>query len=65
MVNNPDLGLPATILMPQTLDESGRMDLIGFVIAGQCIHDNIDAETYGHFALLVSAGRHFGQRAAL
>ena len=40
------------------------MNLIGFVVAGQCVHDDVDAATECHLALHLAAGHDRIERAA-
>src|SRR5687767_9755605 len=44
--------------LAQPFQDRRHVHLIGFVVAGQRIHDDVDAEAKGHLALPLAAGRH-------
>src|SRR5208283_3120310 len=46
---------PATPLMRQPLKQIPHMDLVGFVIASERVHHEIDAATEGELVLAVAA----------
>ena len=39
------------MLLPQSVEQCRDMDLIGFIVAGQHMHDQVDAKPQGNFAL--------------
>src|SRR5580700_8338221 len=48
-----------SLLLPQTLEQRRHMDLIGFVIAGQRVHDDVDAGAERKLALARLAFDHW------
>ena len=44
------------LLLPQPFEERRHMDLVRLVIAGERIHDEVDAEAFGRLALKFAAG---------
>src|SRR5882724_1609365 len=53
------------LLLPQPFDQSGRMNLVGLVVAGQRVHHDVDAGTEGEFALPRLARRQRQHRLAV
>src|SRR5664279_5511905 len=45
-----------TTLLPQPLEQRGHVHLVGLVVAGQRVHDDVDARAVGHLALRGIAG---------
>ena len=43
--------------LPQPFEEGGHVHLVGLVVAGQRVHDDVDADAVGEFAL-AWVGRH-------
>src|SRR5439155_717516 len=57
--------MPYCMLLPQPFDQSGRVDLVGLVVAGQRVHHDVDAGTEGEFALARFARRQRQHRLAV
>ena len=45
-------------LLPQPFEDAGHVHLVGFVVAGEGIHDDVDANAIGELALVFAAGDH-------
>ena len=41
--------------LPEPLEQCWHVHLIGFVVAGQRVHDDVDAGAEGHLALILAA----------
>src|SRR5207244_6271927 len=55
----------APISLTEPLEDRRHVHLVGLVVAGQHIHDQVDAEAQRHFALRLAARHHREGRPAL
>src|SRR5947207_4703621 len=44
--------------LPESLEQGRHMDLVGLVVAGQRVHDDVNAGAESHLALALAAGHH-------
>src|SRR5436853_7464618 len=44
--------------LPQPFEQGRHVHLVGLVVAGQRVHDDVDAGAEGHLALALAAGHH-------
>src|SRR5882672_2022289 len=57
--------IPYCMLLPESFDQRRRVHLVGLVVAGQCVHHDVDAGAEGEFALPRFARRQRQHRLAV